>query len=309
MTAPTEPRTRPMREEFTDLVGAALDVDPRLAVVLAEISADRFAAAASRHPDRVINVGIREQALIGVAGGLALTGMRPVVHSIAPFLVERPFEQLKLDLNHQGVGAVLVSTGASYDYPAAGRTHMAPGDVALLDTLPDWTVHVPGHPREFAELLSAALLTDDLVYLRMSERTNAAPLPVGRRFRVVREGRGGVVLAVGPMLRPVLAATAELDVAVLYASTVRPFDAAGLRSAALAATPDVVLVEPYLRDTSTAAANAALADLPHRVLGLGVRRDAELRAYGTADEHEAAHGLDPAGLARSIRGFLATSGR
>lgn len=313
-TEPDEARrelaaVRPMREEFTDIVGAALDHDPRLAVVLAEISADRFTGAAARHPDRVLNVGIREQALIGVAGGLALTGLRPVVHSIAPFLVERPFEQIKLDLGHQRVGAVLVSTGASYDYPAAGRTHMAPGDVALLDTLPDWTVHVPGHPREFAQLLRAALPGDDLVYLRMTERSNARPLPTGRGFHVVREGRAGVVLAVGPMLDPVLEATAELDVAVLYASTVRPFDAAALRSAALAATPDVVLVEPYLRDTSTASANAALADLPHRVLGLGVARDAELRAYGTADDHDVAHGLAPAELARSIRRFLAVGGR
>ncbi|MFR9731669.1 transketolase family protein [Saccharopolyspora sp. MS10] len=308
-TAPAGAPAPPMREQFTEIVGAALDVDPRLAVVLADISADRFAAAASRHPHRVLNVGIREQALIGVAGGLALTGMRPVVHSIAPFLVERPFEQLKLDLNHQGVGAVLVSTGASYDYPAAGRTHMAPGDVALLDALPGWAVHVPGHPAEFAELLRGELLADGLAYLRMSERTNEFPLPAGRGFQVVRRGSAGVVLAVGPMLRPVLAATGSLDVTVLYASTVRPFDGAALRSAALAAVPDVVLVEPCLRDTSTAAVSGALTDLPHRVLGLGVARDAELRAYGTAAEHDAAHGLDAAGLAGAIRRFLVLDGR
>ncbi|MFI0467485.1 transketolase family protein [Saccharopolyspora sp. 5N102] len=305
MTAPTTETAAPtMREAFVDTVTEALDTDPRVALVLAEISADRFVDAAARHPRRVLNVGIREQALVSVAGGLALTGLRPVLHSITPFLVERPFEQLKLDLNHQGVGAVVVSTGASYDYPTAGRTHMAPGDVALIDTLPGWTVHVPGHPAEVSALLRSAMHTDDLVYLRLSEQVNADPLVRGPGWHTVRRGNRGVVLAVGPMLGPVLAATATLDVTVLYTATIRPFDAGGLREAVRAATADVVLVEPYLRGTSTHEVNDALAETPHRVLALGVRRDLELRAYGTAEEHEAAHGLGPAGIGAAVRSFL-----
>ncbi|PKW19356.1 transketolase family protein [Saccharopolyspora spinosa] len=298
-----------MREAFVDTVTEALDTDPRVALVLAEISADRFVDAAARHPERVLNVGIREQALVSVAGGLALTGLRPVVHTITPFLVERPFEQLKLDLNHQGVGALVVSTGASYDYPSSGRTHMAPGDVALIDTLPGWTVQIPGHPAEAEALLRSALPGDDLVYLRLSERVNAEPWVTGPGWRTIRRGSRGVVLAVGPMLGPVLAATATLDMTVLYTATIRPFDAAGLREAVRSATADVVLVEPYLRGTSTHAVNDALADTPHRVLALGVRREVELRAYGTADEHEAAHGLGPTGIGAAVRNFLDAAAR
>ena len=109
-----------MRERFVSTTSQLLDEDPRLAVVLAEISGDGFVEAAQKHPDRVINVGIREQLLVSAGGGLALTGMRPVLHTFASFLVERPFEQVKLDLGHQGVGAVLVSAGGSYDWPAGG---------------------------------------------------------------------------------------------------------------------------------------------------------------------------------------------
>ncbi|MGA6166818.1 transketolase family protein [Amycolatopsis magusensis] len=292
-----------MRDEFTSTMDEAMAVDPRLALVLADISVDRVRATRRRHPDRVINVGIREQLLVGVAGGLALSGMRPVVHTFASFLVERPFEQVKLDLGHQGVGAVLVSSGASYDMSYAGRTHQAPGDVALIDSLPGWTVHVPGHPAEARRLLCESLPGDASVYLRLSEAVNADPF-IGAGFLVLRRGGRGVVLAVGPMLDRVLAATAGLDVTVLYTATVRPFDATGLRAAVDGASADVALVEPYLAGTSAHQVAEALTDRPHRLLSLGVRRDREVRSYGGMADHDVAHGLDERGIAASVRAFL-----
>ena len=295
-----------MRDRFAPVLTRLLDEDPRVAVVLAEIGADAFTRAQARHPDRVINVGIREQLLVGAGAGLALTGMRPVMHTFASFLVERPFEQVKLDLGHQDVGAVLVSAAASFDWPSGGYTHMAPGDVALLDTLDGWTVHVPGHPDEAETLLRHAVAAgDDRVYVRLSTQSNGEGLAVdGERFLTVREGRSGVVIAVGPMLDAVLDATEGLDTTVLYATTVRPFDTAALRRATEAAGTDVVLVEPYLAGTSTAVVNDVLSDMPHRVLGLGVGRR-ELRRYGDVEEHVAAHGLDARTLRERIREFLA----
>ncbi|WDZ90064.1 transketolase family protein [Nocardiopsis sp. HUAS JQ3] len=297
-----------MRDTFAATVNRAMDTDPRLTVVLAAISAGMFRGAAARHPGRVIDVGIREQAMIGVAGGLALTGMRPVVHSYAPFLVERPFEQLKLDLGHQGVGAVLVSIGGSYDAAEEGRTHQAPGDVALLDTLPGWTVYAPGHPDEVHAALEAALPGEDRVYVRLSGTANRAAMPLDGRLGVVRTGSprsAGVVVAVGPMLDRVLEATADLDVTVAYTATVRPFDREGLSALVGAAgNADVLVVEPYLSGTSAHEVAAALADRRHRQLGLGVARDREVRAYGTPAQHAREHGLDTEGIAKSARAFF-----
>ncbi|MFC4018639.1 transketolase family protein [Micromonospora sp. GCM10011542] len=292
-----------MRTAFIDTTTALLEEQPRTALVLADISASQFAPAGRRHPDRVLNVGIREQLMIGVAGGLALTGLRPIVHSYATFLVDRAYEQIKLDLDHQGVGAVLVSIGASYDGSREGRTHQSPGDVALFDTLGDgWTVRVPGHPDEVAPLLRAAVGTDDPVYLRLSEQRNARAYPDARRLRMLRHGGPGapLVVAVGPMLDATLAATEGLDVTVAYTHTPRPFDAAGLRTLA---TNKVVLVEPYLAGTSSAAVGRALADVPHRLLALGVGRT-DLRRYGDPADHARWHGLDAVGLRRSISAFL-----
>jgi transketolase len=300
-----QPAAETMRECFVRVTADLLDEDPRLAVVLADITAGDFEPARRRHPDRVINLGIREQLLISVAGGLALAGMRPIAHSFAPFLIERPFEQVKLDLGHQGGGAVLVSIGASYDEPGYGRTHQAPGDVALLGTLPGWTVHVPGHPAEAARLLRSAAAADGLVYLRLSLESNEAALATGDDgFTVLRSGAGGTVVAVGPLAGQVISATSGMDVTVLYAATIRPFGGAALRATLGAA--DVVLVEPYLAGTSVPAVAEALSGIPHRVLGLGVGRE-ELRRYGGPAEHRAAHGLDAASLRARIGGFLAAA--
>jgi transketolase len=291
-----------MREAFIREATALLDDDPRTALVLADISASEFEPAARSHPDRVLNVGIREQLMIGVAGGLALTGLRPIAHSYAAFLVDRAYEQIKLDINHQDTGAILVSVGASYDSARSGRTHHAPGDVALFDTLEGWTVHVPGHPDEVAPLLRAAAPHDGRVYIRLSTEQNATPHRT-QRLKPLRRGAKAAVIAIGPVLDSVLAATEGLDVSVAYTNTPRPLDTAGLRALGHDA---VVLVEPYLAGTSAPAVASALVDVPHRLLALGVGRG-DPRRYGDPADHAALHGLDPAGLRRGISAFVGAS--
>jgi transketolase len=293
-----------MRNIFVDTMIDAVATDSRVALVTADISSWSFDTLRAEYPERVINVGIREAAMIGIAGGLAMTGHRPVVHTYTPFLIERPFEQIKICLAHQDVGAVLVSIGGSYDDLARGRTHQGPGDVALLDTLPGWTVLVPGHEAEVEPLLREALAGDGRVYLRLSDKVHNESVPVSADFTPLREGTAGVVVAVGPVLDDVLAATSTLDVTVLYASTIRPFDHAGLREAVDAAQPNVVLVEPYLRGTSAHEVAEALSDTPHRLRSHGVRRDQEVRAYGNAADHDRLHGLDAGSLAKSIAEFV-----
>jgi transketolase len=291
-----------MRESFIATTTDLLDDDPRTALVLADISVESFVPARRRHPERVLNVGIREQLMASVAGGLALTGMRPYLHSYAPFAVDRAYEQLKLDLGHQDAGAVVVTIGGSYDASEEGYTHQSPGDVALLDTLEGWTVHVPGHHDEVPAMLREAARHDDRVYVRLGLQENDRAYPHADRLHVLRPGerQSPLVVAVGPMLDPVLEATTGLDVTVAYTNRPRPLDAEGLR--ALAGS-EVVLVEPYLAGTSAAAVSAALEGLPHRVLHLGVGRS-EVRRYGSWRDHARAHGLDAPGLRASIVDFL-----
>jgi len=139
--------------------------------------------------------------------------------------------------------------------------------------------------------------------VRVVEHANTVSFPhAPGRFHVVRRGAGPTVVALGPVLDDVLTATEGLDVTVLYASTVRPFDGGGLRE--VLGSPEVVLVEPWLAGTSAHVVADALRVVPHRLLALGVGRT-ELRRYGAPADHIAAHGLDAAGIRRSLDGFLA----
>jgi transketolase len=291
-----------MRQRFTSVVGDLLEEDARTVVVLAVIGRGLFAERGllDRYAGRIIDVGIREQTQVGIAGGLALEGLKPILTGYAPFLVERTFEQIKLSITHQRVNAVLASVGASWDSSMSGRTHQAPEDVALMATLPGWTVHVPGHPDEMEILLRSAHGEGTSAYIRMSEDKNRrrhATTP--GRIVPLRTGTAGAatILVVGPLADTVLAAVSGLDVTVLYTATPHPIDRDGLRLNVRGT--DVLLIEPYLTGTSAGRVAEALSDRPIRLRSHGVG-NAELRNYGTPSEHRTAHGLDPAGIRRFV---------
>lgn len=296
-----------MRDRFTTVTGDLLATDDRTVVVLAVIGHSLFLdeGLGDRFPDRIIDVGIREQAQIGVAGGLALEGFKPIVSGYAPFLIERPYEQIKLDLTHQAVDAVLVSVGASWDSAGAGRTHLAPEDVALMATLPGWSIHVPGHPDELEMLLRHEHGMGSSSYIRTSIESNSRAYSTAPGA-ITTLKRGGpssaTILVIGPLADAVLDAARDLDVTVLYSATPLPLDAAALRREV--SGTDVILIEPYLAGTSSAAVMNALSDRPIRLHAHGVT-NSDLRRYGTASDHRTAHGLDAAGVGRFVAQSIA----
>lgn len=293
------------REQFARTAADLVRTDDSVALVYAEISGQYFGPVETEHPDRVVNVGIREQLLVSAGAGMALTGLRPIVHTFGSFLVERAFEQVKLDFGHQDVGGVLVGSAGSFDIVSGGRTHQSPGDMALLDTLPGISLHAPGTSVEVDNALRITVAGSGLHYVRVVSQTNSVSFPhQPGRFHVVRRVPGApVVIAAGPVLDAVLEAVSDRPATVLYANTIRPFDARGLRAVVDDGSP-VVLVEPWTAGTSAHAVAAALVDVPHRLLALGVPREQELRRYGHPHEHVAAHGLDAAGIRASVDDFL-----
>jgi len=293
-----------MREQMASTIAELMNTDPRLVMVLCDISAGLFEDAATAHPGRVLNLGIMEQTAVSLAAGFALEGFVPVVHSIAPFVVERPFEQIKDDFCYQRLGGNFISIGASYDYASDGMTHQAPGDVAILRTLPGMEVVVPGTPAEFDLLFREAYADGAPTYFRTGSQVNAASRPVRLgQLDVVRTGAEATVVAVGPMLDRVVEACAGRDVSIAYCTTVAPFDAAGLRALAGARPAPVLLVEPYYAGTGVSDVVDALAPAWLRLDSIGIPRRV-LSNYGTAEEHDAALGLTAAGIRARLDALL-----
>jgi transketolase len=292
-----------MRTQLGRTASDLVESDPRVAVVLAEISVDRFAGAMRAAPDRVINVGIMEQTLVGVGAGFAMEGFHTIVHTMAPFLVERPFEQVKLDFGYQGLGGTLASVGAPYDYGTEGGTHHSPGDVALMLTVPGSEILVPGCAAELDSLLRRTYANGRLTYLRASVAQNDDAFDVEPGLvHVVRRGSRATLLAVGPMLTRTLAATEGLDVTVLYTTSVSPFDAAGLATVA-GDDPFVIAVEPFYEGTLSPALTDALRHVPSRFASIGVPRRF-ITTYGTLEEHDRELRLDATGIRRRIGELL-----
>ena len=291
-----------MRRQLVKTVESLMAADPRLVVLLGDISVFGFRNAFNLHPERIYNIGICEQAMTGMAAGMAREGLLPVVHSIAPFVVERCFEQIKLDFCYQRLPGNIVSVGGSYDYAALGCSHHCPGDVEILKALPGLEIVVPGTPAEFDRLFRAAYADKSPTYFRLSERSNPQDCDVAfGKANVLKQGKLATVVTVGPMLAATLAAVQDLDVTVLYYTTVAPFDVEALRNAC--PSGKVALVEPFYAGTLAREIHAALGPRPVALETIGVPRRF-LTDYGRAEQHDEAIGLSPAGIRERVRKLI-----
>ena len=287
-----------MRKQFINTVEDILQQDDRLVLLLGDIGVFGFRNAFRTYPDRVLNIGILEQSSVSLAAGLAQEGFIPVFHSIAPFIVERAFEQLKDDFCYQSLGGNFVSVGASYDYAALGCTHHCPADVSLMKSLPNMQVIAPGHPSEFDALFRHTYANGAPTYFRMSERSNESPKNViFGEAAVVQSGGEATIAVVGPLLGPVVHAVSGMDVTVLYYTTLSPFDGATL--AANCPRGKLVVVEPFYEGTLTHDALASLQGQRIAITSIGVPRRF-LTNYGTAEEHDLACGLTADAIRRKV---------
>jgi transketolase len=109
-----------MRRRFGKLITELANKDEKIYLVVGDIGFRVFDDFREQHPERFINMGICEQSIISVSAGMALEGLKPWVYTITPFLIERPFEQVKLDIDQQNVNVKLVGYA---DYPTLGPTH------------------------------------------------------------------------------------------------------------------------------------------------------------------------------------------
>ena len=129
-----------MRRRFGKVIAELADRDENIVVLVGDIGYRVFDEFREKYPERFINLGICEQSMIGVSAGMALEGLKPWVYTITPFLIERPFEQVKLDIDQQNVNVKLVGFA---DYPSLGPTHSEMNGKALMKLFNNITSFFP----------------------------------------------------------------------------------------------------------------------------------------------------------------------
>lgn len=244
-----------IRQQFADTMLAVGREDPALVVMVGDISHGILQPFAKACPGRYYNIGILEPTTMSMAAGLARVGLYPVIHTIAPFLIERSFEQIKLDFCYHGLPGNIVTVGSAFDYASLGCTHHCYGDFALLKTLPGVEITYPATPLEFDTLFRQAYANDTVTYYRIPGHQHGvefapADIALGKGNRIA-EGKDLTIIATGPQLRTALGVRERLaskgqDAEVIYIHTIRPLDEELVRASALK-TRMVIVIEEHMR--------------------------------------------------------------
>lgn len=308
-----------MRNAFVAEITALAERDERIVLLSGDIGNRMFDDFKDRFPQRFFNCGVAEANMIGMAAGMALSGLRPVTYTIASFTTYRCFEQIRVDLCYHNVPVIVAAVGAGLGYAANGVTHHTGEDLAILRSLPNMTVVCPGDPHEVRLALRAASQLPGPTYLRLGKKgepnVHAAPpeFTIGRAIEL-SVGSEVCILSTGNMLPVAVEAAAQLNAAGISAGavsfhTVKPLDTA-LLAAAFERCRVVVTLEEHSRlgglGGSVAEWLSDRAATKGRLLRMGMD-DTFLSKAGEQQHAREHYGLTAEHLAANVAQLLAGS--
>jgi transketolase len=271
------------RQAFADtLIELARNDDRIVAVCNDSVGSSNLTGFQKLFPQRLINVGIAEQNMVGVGAGLAIGGFIPFVCAAAPFLTGRALEQVKVDVAYNGLPVVLCGMSPGMAYGELGPTHHSIEDLSWLRAIDGLAIVVPADPAQTAAAVRWAAAAATPCFLRIG-RTKVPSISLDPpdafafgRIDVLRAGGDLTIAATGAMVARALAAAemlAErgLDARVINVATIKPLDEAAIVAAARE-TGAIVTVEEAMTEGGLGAAIAAVvvrhAPVPMRILGV-----------------------------------------
>lgn len=309
---------RPNQEVFAETLLEAARRDPTVLVVTSDSRGSaRLVEFAGELPERIVELGIAEQNLVGVAAGLAAGGYTVFAVSPACFLTTRSLEQIRNDVAYSGHKVVLVGISAGVSYGALGSTHHSLNDFASLRAVNNLDIVVPADNRQTREAVLAALGHPRPLYLRLGKRP-VPVLPAGAgagefsigRAECIAEGADAALVATGETVWRAVSARSALAedgifCRVLCMHSIRPFDGAALVEAARSVRA-VVCIEEHSVHGGLGEQCAALlmqegVRVPFRIMGI----PDEYTVTGSQEEILSHYGISPHGIAGEIRRLLA----
>ena len=308
------PRLHDCRDAFTATLERLAEADGRIVAVCNDsVGSSKLGGFKSRWPERLINVGIAEQNMVGVGAGLANGGLMPFVCGAAPFLTGRALEQIKADIAYSNANVKLVGISSGMAYGELGPTHHSIEDFAWTRVLPNLPVIAPCDSIETAAAVAWAARHRGPVFLRLSRvgvPDLLAPDHVfapGRADRL-REGRDVTLIANGTLTHRIVAAAEILarqgiEARVLNMATVRPIDVAAVVAAARD-TGAILTAEEHstFGGLGSAIAEVVVAEAPVPMKILGV--PGIFAPTGSAEFLLDEFGMAPAAIAEAARTLI-----
>ncbi|MDD1772317.1 MAG: transketolase family protein [Methanomassiliicoccales archaeon] len=242
-----------MRKAFVSALTERAATDEKVFVITPDMGYSVLDDFAQRYPRRYLNCGVAEQNSIGVAGGLALTGMVPYVYSIIPFVTMRCFEQVRVHAAWMNLPIRIVGIGAGFTYGTQGASHFALEDMAIMRALPNMTVCAPGDPIEARGIIEESFERPGPMYIRLGksgEPNVHAPgteVRIGKAITVI-DGKDMVLITTSNTLMLGFEMVTALrgkgvDAGLVSMHTIKPLDVEKVLSIARKGIPIVTLEE------------------------------------------------------------------
>ena len=230
-----------MREVFVEELCRAAEKNPDLWLLTGDLGFSVLEPFAERYGNRFINVGVAEQNMIGMAAGLAMSGMRVVTYSIVNFATLRCLEQIRNDVVYHGLNVTVTGIGGGFAYGAQGYTHHGIEDISAIRALGGIDIISPADEAEVRAGVRSALQLEGPAYLRLGKggevgiHANGDRLARGR-FARLRDTGEALIVATGELVAEALGAAGLLEaegfeVAVWSAPWLNPIDEEGIREA------------------------------------------------------------------------------
>ncbi|OGQ46281.1 MAG: transketolase [Deltaproteobacteria bacterium RIFCSPLOWO2_02_FULL_46_8] len=224
-----------MRNAFAQELTQLAKEESRLVFLSGDIGNKLFDAFKAQCPDRFYNCGVAEQNMMGVAAGMAKSGLKPIVYTITPFATTRCYEQIRVDVCSHNLPVIIAGVGSGLSYASLGPTHQSCEDIALLRVLPNMTVLCPGDAMEVRATLRAAIRHSGPVYLRLGKKGEPVvhqtipSLTIGRALEMAA-GKDLCLLSTGNILPLAMDVARQLEQSklstrVISFHTVKPLDA------------------------------------------------------------------------------------
>jgi transketolase len=222
-----------IRNTFAETVTECAKKDKNLVVMVGDISHGIFESFRNNFSDRYFNIGICEQAMVNLAAGLSIQGLNPVVHTIAPFIIERAYEQIKLDFGYQKLHINLVSVGGSFDYSKLGCSHHCYTDLSLMSHFKDSVIVLPGSNIEFDYFFKKIYKNKKINYFRIPEFNHKHEFKLKElnfpKAIKISSGKDITLVVTGYTLKIakevfVVLKKKNIECEILYYNVLKPFD-------------------------------------------------------------------------------------